>query len=292
VSLAITGRNFAGRTIFYGDQVKRVDVYLSSDGVDRTLQLNGNIPHHHLRMHTSHEAYRRLNELTEKEKCEADNYSIARASRRCGEGRHDARVYEAHLKNPESRGEEEMVASILAKSAVPNSPHTKSYHDDQTRKLFSTHAFVTGLAGLVIGAFIGATVMAWIKNQTHSTLQAVAPPILISGVGEELLAKEDKEVLAKLYQNQLSEWMSVISRAPDRNYVVIAHLSCSDQGKQKNKRARRIATVIQDLLVDKAEEAERLPKIRASIWPCDRPPRYSQLVNAVYLAIDAEDSRL
>jgi hypothetical protein len=293
VSLAITGRNFAGRTIFYSDQIKRVDVYLSSDGVDRTLQLNGNIPHHHLRMHSSHEAYRRLNELTEKEKCEADNYSIARASRIFGEGRHEARVYEAHSKKPENRAEEEMIASLSGRPAGPNSPHNySSHHDDQTRKPFGAQAIVIGVVGLVIGAFIGVAVMAWIKNQTHSTLHAVASPIPISGGDEDLLAKENKEFLARLYQNQLSEWMSVISREPDRNYVVIAHLSCSDQGKQKNKRARRIAAVIQDLLVDKAEEYERLPKIRASIWPCHRPPRYSQLVNTVYLAIDTEDSNL
>ena len=309
VSLAVTGRNFAGRPIFYGDQVNRVDVFLSSDGVDRTLQLNGNIPHHQLQMHTSQEAYQRLKELAQREKCEADNYSIARASRMWGENKHDARVYESRLKNPENGAKDETPTYPPSRSPAPNAPSTNSLrHDHQTRKPFGAKAIVTGLAGLVIGVFIGAAGAAWIKNrlparddvksprpiqtQVHSTLRAVSHPISLSSKDEELLARKNAGPLTNFSQNQLSEWLRVISQAPDQNYVVIAHLSCSGQRKQRNKRARRIAGVIQDLLADKAEEAEQPPTIRAGYHPCDRPPQDPQLVKKVYLAIDAMEARL
>ena|SRR5262245_32196653 len=123
------------------------------------------------------------------------------------------------------------------------------------------------------------------------SFELVSAPISISGENEELIAKEEEGILTHLHQGQLSEWRRVISRAPDRNYIVVTNPSCSDQGKPKDKRARKIADAIWEELISRAEDAGQSPNVRAIHLPCNRPRQESQLANAVYLAIETVGSK-
>jgi outer membrane protein OmpA-like peptidoglycan-associated protein len=81
VSLNVTPQNFRIARINYETDIhypcRQIEVYLSSDGVDRTLQLN-EISYQDLDTGSPEDAYHQLDSLAQKEKKDLDNYSLAK----------------------------------------------------------------------------------------------------------------------------------------------------------------------------------------------------------------------
>lgn len=82
VSLAVSSKDFRAARISYDDDITGVEVILSSDGVDRTLQMNpGTVTYQDLKLDSSATAINQLQELLTLPQCEPDNFSVARAAR-------------------------------------------------------------------------------------------------------------------------------------------------------------------------------------------------------------------
>lgn len=81
VSLGVSSKDFRAARITYDDDIAGVEVILSSDGVDRTLQMNSaRVTYQHLKLDSSVIANNQLQELLTLPKCEIDNLSVARAA--------------------------------------------------------------------------------------------------------------------------------------------------------------------------------------------------------------------
>jgi hypothetical protein len=82
VSLGVSSKDFRAARITYDDNIAGVEVILSSDGVDRTLQMNSTkVTYQHLKLDSSESADKQLHELITLPQCETDNLSVARVAR-------------------------------------------------------------------------------------------------------------------------------------------------------------------------------------------------------------------
>ena len=186
VSLSVSIKDFSLARISYDESLSKVDIYLSSDGVDRTLQKNAEfLNYESLELKDYKSARHQLESLSKLPNRDNDNFSVAQVSRildaeataetlsfskRChsdkpSELKDSAKATEESL--PKDSPEDVITSGIIKNPEVKGSDRQFESEKVSTYKGFLKDRFVAGLvAGLLVGLAIGLAAMRIYDSQS------------------------------------------------------------------------------------------------------------------------------
>ena len=157
VSLDVTADCFKTARISYGDQLSKVEVFLASDGVDRTLQMNPRRNYESLSLFDPRKATRQLRALCTLPQHEPDNYSVARVTIDLERSRQEPPQWSAPPRPP-PRFPTPHASATPAPATPPDSPPAVSTarrdHAERSRASQMIWDLASYLMGLLNGGLV------------------------------------------------------------------------------------------------------------------------------------------
>jgi hypothetical protein len=183
VSLGVSTKDFALARITYDENLSKIDVYLSSDGVDRTLQKNAeNLCYEKLELENHQRAREQLKMLSNLPDRDNDNFSIALVSRyfgATGEAHRRPGVIRKHsgsITEPLRPPDKELPARANQKDSAQNprkhfpslwAPVTNLEKHSGIQETILRFPFIAGLlTGMILGLVAGSVLMKLYGNSS------------------------------------------------------------------------------------------------------------------------------